>query len=56
MFSVWQSVQVSNKEHARTGEAGTVFAVDPKKPEHVAVKFDTSGIIEDVAVADLRAL
>lgn len=56
MFQVWQSVQVTNQNHARANEAGTVFAVHPDKPGEVAVKFDSDGVVAAVSVADLKAL
>lgn len=67
MFSIWQSVQVTNPNHPRGnksgdpaqaafGQAGTVQGINPADPAHVGVKFDTDGVTELVAVADLRAL
>jgi hypothetical protein len=56
MFGIWQSVQVTNKENANFGQAGTVQAVNPATPLEVGVKFDSTGILEVVQVADLKAL
>jgi hypothetical protein len=62
-MQVWQSVKAA-PGHARGGEgpkgegaqAGTVFAVDPKKPDEVVVKWDTDGVTEAVDVANLIEL
>ena len=56
MFQILQSVQVTNKEHSRVGEAGAVWAIDPSKPEIVGVRFDTDDAIAAVDVSDLKAL
>lgn len=55
-MDVWKSVQVTADGHARNGEAGTVFAVNKKLPDEVAVRFDVDGVVEIVQVADLKAL
>lgn len=55
-FSIWQSVQVSNPEHPRFGQAGTVQGTNPATPDEVAVKFDLDNIMVVIAVADLKAL
>jgi hypothetical protein len=56
-MDIWKAVQVVNADHARTGEAGTVFAYNREKhPDSVAVKFDTDGTVEVVLIADLKAL
>jgi hypothetical protein len=56
MFEVWNSVQVTNAEHPRHNEAGTVFAVDRAHPEEVAVRFDTDSQVQLVPSADLKLL
>lgn len=56
MFSVWQSVKVKSESHSRAGQAGTVQATNPAKPDDVVVKFDTDGQLESVACADLAPL
>lgn len=56
MFEVWQSVKVTAEQHARHGEAGIVFAVNPQQPDEVAVRFDLDQQVQLVAVADLVAL
>ena len=56
MFEVWQSVKVTAEEHARKGEAGIVFAVNPQVPDEVAVRFDSDLQVQAVAVADLVGL
>lgn len=56
MFEVWNSVQVTNPDHPRHGEAGIVHAVDSGHPEEVAVRFDTDLQVQLVAVADLKGL
>lgn len=56
MFEVWQSVKVKNPEHARTGEAGIVFSVDPAHPDEVAVRFDTDLQVQLVLCVDLVQL
>lgn len=55
-FSVWQSVQVSNAEHPRAGQAGTVQATTPNNLEEVAVRFDIDNVLVVMNVADLKAL
>lgn len=55
-FAVWNSVQVVNPEHARAGQAGVVFAINPELTDEVAVRFDKDGMVEAVATADLKAL
>lgn len=55
-FSIWQAVIVSNTEHPRAGQAGTVQGINPATPEEVAVKFDLDNIMVVVPVADLKAL
>ncbi|WP_422849585.1 hypothetical protein ACOYR4_11315 [Acidovorax sp. M14] len=55
-FSIWQSVQVSNPEHPRFGQAGSVQGINPETPNEVAVKFDLDSIMVVVPVADLKAL
>jgi hypothetical protein len=55
-YSVWQSVKVSNLDHARAGQAGTVHTVSPAHPDEVVVKFDEDGSLEAVKVEDLQAL
>lgn len=57
MFDVWTPVQVSAATNARVGQAGTVFATNPKShPDEVVVKFDKDGTTEAVALVDLVAL
>lgn len=56
MYPVWTSVLVTNPDHARHGQAGTVFKTDPAKKEEVVVKFDLDGQQEAVQIADLKAL
>lgn len=56
MFEVWTSVKVKNPEHPRAGQAGVVHAVNPAKPEEVAVRFDDDGQVQLVATADLQVL
>lgn len=51
----WTSVQVSNADHARTGQAGTVRQTSEDRAQ-VLVVFDIDGAAEWVAVADLKAL
>lgn len=55
-YSVWQSVKVSNQDHPRDGQAGTVHTVNPAHPDEVVVKFDADGSTEAVSVNDLQAL
>lgn len=55
-FSVWQSVQVSNPEHPRFGQAGSVQATTPNNVEEVAVRFDLDSVLVVLNVADLKAL
>jgi hypothetical protein len=55
-YSIWQSVKVTNEEHARAGQAGTVHATSLKHPDEVVVKFDVDSTEEAVAVADLIGL
>lgn len=55
-FSVWNSVQCSNKEAARYRQAGVVYALNQDNPDHVAVRWDSDGQIELVANDDLKAL
>ncbi len=54
-LSVWQSVKVSNPEHPRVGQAGTVQTVSPAHPDEVVVEFD-NGDIESTLVKDLEVL
>lgn len=57
MFNVWTSVQVSNADHPRTKQAGTVHATNSEThPAEVVVKFDMDGTLESVQLADLVAL
>lgn len=56
MFNIWQSVKVNAAGHPREGQAGTVQAINPKNPDVVGVRFDSDGVTESVAVADLLAL
>lgn len=57
MFNVWKSVSVTNPEHPRAGQAGTVFAVNAEThPDEVTVKFDADGTLEAVKNADLKGL
>jgi hypothetical protein len=56
MRQVFVSVQVITEGHPRKGQAGHVIIVDPKKPDEVGVKFDVDGVIEAVAMSDLRQL
>lgn len=56
MFNIWQSVKVTAPDHPRAGQAGTVQAINPKKPDVVGVRFDADGVTESVAVADLLGL
>lgn len=56
MFQIWQSVKVTNEQHARAGQAGVVHATNPTHPDEVVVKFDSDGQQEAVAVADLKGL
>lgn len=56
MFEVWNSVQVTNAEHPRHGEAGIIFAVDRAHPDEVAVRFDQHSQVQLVPAADLKLL
>lgn len=57
MISVWTSVKVVKEDHARFGQAGSVFATNKEThPDEVQVKFDLNGDIESVLIADLQAL
>ncbi len=56
MFDVWALVKVKKEEHPRAGQAGTVYAVSPKHPDEVAVRFDADETVVLVAVADLQRL
>lgn len=56
MYSIWQSVKVTNDQHPRVGQAGTVHATNPHHPDEVVVKFDVDEQQEAVAVADLVGL
>lgn len=55
-YSVWNSVKVTAPKHARTGQAGVVYNIDPKDDDTVGVKFDSDGKVEVVKVADLASL
>lgn len=55
MRQVWTPVSVKSEGHARFGQAGIVFAVDPDNLEEVVVRFD-DGQREAVKIADLKAL
>ena len=56
MFSILQSVAVTNPEHPRFKEAGAVWMIDVAAPDAVNVRFDTDNAVESVEVADLRSL
>lgn len=56
MFSILQSVAVTNKEHPRYKEAGAVWVLNPAVPDAVAVRFDLDSKVEAVEVVDLKAL
>lgn len=56
MFSILQSVAVTNPEHPRFKQAGAVWVLNPAMPDAVAVRFDTDSAVEAVEVADLRSL
>lgn len=58
LFSVWQSVKVTDKDHARHGQTGTVWANAPQGADTVTVKFDLndSGSVEDVPAAAVQVL
>lgn len=55
-FNVWDSVQPIADDHPRAGQAGTVHAIDPDKPDVVQVKWDLDGVIESVATESIRVL
>lgn len=55
MFSIWQSVQVTQVDHPRFGQAGTVQSNAFPDGSYV-VKFDVDGQSEAVLPADMRAL
>lgn len=56
MFSILQSVAVTNPDHPRFKEAGCVWVLNPAVADAVAVRFDTDSAVEAVEVADLKAL
>jgi hypothetical protein len=56
MFEVWNMVKVKNPDHARVGQAGVVYAVQPGNTTEVAVRFDVDLEVQLVAVADLDLL
>lgn len=56
MFPVWTAVQVSNPDHFRAGQAGSVQGTSPDHPDEVAVKFDVDGVTAIVKVSDLKQL
>lgn len=54
---VWQPIVITNEDHPRFDTAGYVFAVNAEAfPDRVQVKFDLDNTIEDVLIADLKAL
>lgn len=57
MMRVWQPIVISNADHPRYNTAGYVYATNAESfPENVVVKFDTDNTLEDVLIADLKAL
>jgi kynureninase len=57
MFNVWTSVKVSSETHPRTGQAGTVHAINQTEhPDEAVIRFDLDGTLEAVAISDLVAL
>lgn len=55
-FRIWQSVTPTAADDARTGQAGYVCALDPKKPDEVGVKWDVDGVEEVVSSDSVRPL
>ncbi len=55
-FVVWQSVTVTDQDHPRAGQAGTVQENAREGASTVKVKFDVDGSIEAVKVEALQVL
>jgi hypothetical protein len=53
---VFTAVQVTREDHPRHGQAGYIVGNDPQHPDSIAVKFDSDGAEEAIALADLRTL
>jgi len=56
MFQALQSVQVTNPDHPRHNEAGTVMEITPDEQNEVLVRFDADLAEEKISVTDIRAL
>lgn len=54
-FNIWQSVQVTNKDHERHAQAGTVQSGKLEDGSFL-VKFDADGVTEATPADDLRGL
>lgn len=55
-MTMWASVKVKNKKHARAGEAGTVRSEGDEAAGTVPVTWDSDNTTEDVKVDDLEFL
>ena len=56
MFQIYASVEVSNPDHPRHGQAGAVFSVNQDAAAAVDVRFDLDQVVEAIEVVDLKAL
>lgn len=58
MFSVWTPVRIraESENLERAGQAGLVWKISPRFPDHVVVKWDSDDTQESTLKTDLEAL